>query len=62
MKIKANDKFHGKNSGFVDLGFVKLCDELVLGIEPPLLEVMTPLPNPLMLKNIWKIIIRKMKT
>ena len=46
MKIKANDKFHGKDSGFVDLEFVKLCDELVLGIEPPLLEVMTPLPSP----------------
>ena len=28
-QIKANDKFHGINSGFVDLGFVKTCDELV---------------------------------
>ena len=45
MKIKLNDKFHGKNSDFVGLGFVKSCDELVIGIEPPLLEVMTPLPN-----------------
>ena len=32
MKIKANDKFHGKNSGFVDSGFVKTCDELVIGL------------------------------
>jgi hypothetical protein len=23
--------FHGKNSGFVDSGFVKTCDELVIG-------------------------------
>ena len=30
-QIKANDKFHGKNSGFVDSGFVKTCDELVIG-------------------------------
>ena len=30
--LKANDKFHGKNnSGFVDSGFVKTCDELVIG-------------------------------
>ena len=29
-QIKANDKYHGKNSGFVDLGFVKTCDELVV--------------------------------
>ena len=62
MKIKLNDKFHGKNSDFVGLGFVKSCDELVIGIEPPLLEVMTPLSNPLLLKKLWKIIIRKMKT
>ena len=30
-QIKANDKYHGKNSGFVDSGFVKTCDELVIG-------------------------------
>jgi hypothetical protein len=30
-QIKANDKFHGKNSGFIDSGFVKKCDELVIG-------------------------------
>ena len=30
-QIKANYKFHGKNSGFVDSGFVKTCDELVIG-------------------------------
>ena len=29
-QIKANNKFHGKNSGFVDSGFVKTCDELVI--------------------------------
>ena len=32
-QIKANDKFHGKNSGFVDSGFVKICDELVIDLE-----------------------------
>ena len=32
-QIKANNKFHGKNSGFVDSGFVKTCDELVKGEE-----------------------------
>ena len=30
-QIKARDKFHGKSSGFVDSGFVKTCDDLVLG-------------------------------
>ena len=31
-QIKANDKFYGgKKSGFVDSGFVKTCDELVIG-------------------------------
>ena len=29
-QIKTNDKFHGKDSGFVDSGFVKTCDELVI--------------------------------
>ena len=28
--IKTNDKFHGINVGFVDSGFVKTCDELVI--------------------------------
>ena len=27
----ADDKFHGKYSGFVDSGFVKTCHELVIG-------------------------------
>ena len=31
-QIKANDKFHGENSGVVDLGFVNSCDELVSGL------------------------------
>ena len=31
-QVKTNDQFDGKNSGFVDSGFVKTCDELV--IEP----------------------------
>ena len=30
-QIKANDKFHENNLGFVDSGFVKTCDELVIG-------------------------------
>ena len=30
---KANDKLHWKNSGFVDSGFVKTCDELVIGFS-----------------------------
>ena len=30
-QIKASEKFHGKISGFVDSGFVKTCDELVIG-------------------------------
>ena len=30
---KANDKFHGKNSGFVDSGFVKICVELVIDLS-----------------------------
>ena len=25
------NKLHGKNSGFVDSGFVKTCDELAIG-------------------------------
>ena len=29
-QFKANDKFHGNNSDFVDSGFVKTCDELVI--------------------------------
>ena len=33
-QIKANDKFPGKKkSGFVDSGFVKTCDELVIGLR-----------------------------
>ena len=32
-QIKTNDKFHGENSGFVDSGFVKTCDELVIGLR-----------------------------
>ena len=32
-KIKTNIKFHGKKSGFVDSGFVKTCDELVIDPE-----------------------------
>ena len=32
-RIKANVKFHGKNTGFVDSGFVKTWDELVIGQE-----------------------------
>ena len=31
-QIKANDKFDGKISGFVDSGFVKTCDEFVIGL------------------------------
>ena len=32
QQFKANDKFHWKKkSGFVDSGFVKTCDELVIG-------------------------------
>ena len=27
----AKDKFYGKKSGFVDSGFVKTCNELVIG-------------------------------
>ena len=30
-QIKANDKFHGICLDFVDSGFVKTCDELVIG-------------------------------
>ena len=30
-QIKANNTFHEKNSGFVDSGFVKTCDEHVKG-------------------------------
>ena len=32
-QIKANDKFYGKSSDFVDSGFVKTCDELVIEEE-----------------------------
>ena len=33
-QTKENDKFHGKKkSGFVDSGFVKTCDELVIGVD-----------------------------
>ena len=32
-QIKANDKFHGKRSCFVDSGFVIICDELVIGVD-----------------------------
>ena len=32
-QIKAINKFHGQNSGFVDSGFVKTCDELDIGIK-----------------------------
>ena len=35
-QIKTNDKFHGKNSGFIDSGFVKTCNELV--IETPIVS------------------------
>ena len=31
-QIKENDKILGKSSGFVDSGFVKTCDELVIGL------------------------------
>ena len=32
-QIKSNDKFYGgKKSDFVDSGFVKTCDELVIGL------------------------------
>ena len=31
--IKANHKFHGKNSDFVNSGFVKTCDELVIDLK-----------------------------
>ena len=29
---KEKDKNHRKNSGFVNSGFVKTCDELVIGV------------------------------
>ena len=32
-QIKRNVKFHGKNTGFVDSGFVKTCDKFVIGFE-----------------------------
>jgi hypothetical protein len=32
-QIKTNDKFHGKNSVFVNSGFVKTCDELVIDLS-----------------------------
>ena len=32
-QIKAKDKFYGKNSVFVDSGFVKTYDELVIDLE-----------------------------
>ena len=31
--IKTNDKYHRKSSSFVDSGFVKTCNELVIGKE-----------------------------
>ena len=31
--MKSNDTFHGKNSGFIDSGFVKTYHELVIGEE-----------------------------
>ena len=34
-QIKVSAKFHVKNSGFVDSGFVKTCDELVVGFLVP---------------------------
>ena len=37
-QIKANDKFHAKDSDFVDSGFVKTFDELAIGV------VVGPLP------------------
>ena len=37
-------KFHGKNSGFVDSGFVKTCDELVIG--GAYLEILTSTEEP----------------
>ena len=30
--FRNKNKLHGKNSGFVDSGFVKTCDELELGL------------------------------
>ena len=33
-QIKQTANFHGKNSGFVNSGFVKTCDELVIGLWP----------------------------
>ena len=30
---KEKDKYHRKNSGFVNSGFVKTCDELVIGVD-----------------------------
>ena len=39
-QIKANDKFHGKTSGFVYSEFVKTCDDLVIG--PANKEVSNP--------------------
>ena len=47
-QIKGNDKFHGKNSGFVDLGFVKTCDELVID---PCFELTWIIPPGDWLKN-----------
>ena len=32
IHLEQNDKFHYKKSGFVDSGFVKTCDELVIGL------------------------------
>ena len=32
-RIKANENFMEKKSGFVDSGFVKTCDELVIGLQ-----------------------------
>jgi hypothetical protein len=33
IQSKANEKFHGKKSGFLESGFVKTCDELVIDPE-----------------------------
>ena len=33
-QIKVNKKIHGKNSGFIDSGFVTTCDELIKGQNP----------------------------
>ena len=42
-QIKTNDKFHGKKSGFVDSGFGKSCDELIIA-PLPLPILWNPIP------------------